>query len=139
MKEHLKPHVSVTNGAGRTFNVVVVLQGEKYGRNDCLTHDKADPLVAFYDATYQGRETFPPEGQFTGARYCMSTLLGLDEFRRADRHPGVGLCLHGSVDAWVVTHDNVTDALRFAWERLMASMHRAVPTGGQLWVEVTDD
>jgi len=119
MTEQLKPHVAVTNGAGRTFNVVAILQGERYGRNDCLTHDSPDPMVEFYDATYMD-EDFDPQGQFV-SRYYMSTLMGIGDFSRP-RQPGVGLGLSGGNDEWVVTHDNVTDALNFAWERLMVSV-----------------
>jgi hypothetical protein len=122
MTEHLKPHVAGTNGAGRTFNVVALLQGEHYGRNDCLTHDKAEPLVEFYDATLTD-EDFGSMGRFV-SRYYMSTLLGLGGFSR-QREPGVGIDLCGHVPSWRVSYDNVTDALNFVWGRLMASVSEA--------------
>lgn len=37
--------IQVTNREGTTFNVRLVLKGDTYGRNGCLTHDENDPLV----------------------------------------------------------------------------------------------
>jgi hypothetical protein len=82
-----------TNGI--TFAMRLVRQGEAYGRNNCLTHDQAEPLVEFYDTRYRF-ESSPAGtmlGQFTGGRYNLSTLL---------QHPGAGLCLHGGVAEWTV-------------------------------------
>ena len=31
------------------FNVRIVNNGEKYGREFCLTHDEDKPMVEFYD------------------------------------------------------------------------------------------
>ena len=32
------------------WNVRIVENGDAYGKDMCLTHDEADPLVEFYDA-----------------------------------------------------------------------------------------
>ena len=44
----------IRNSSGREFYVRVVFKGEHYGREDCLTHDKADPLIEFYDRAHVG-------------------------------------------------------------------------------------
>ena len=73
--------------------VRIVRTGDAYGLDDRLTHDKADPLVEFYD-TRQAGPKFGPRGQFV-SRYDLSTLL--------DHRPGAGLCLQGGVPSWTVT------------------------------------
>jgi hypothetical protein len=82
----------VRNSSGREFYVRVVFEGERYGLNDCLTHDKADPLIEFYDRAHVGGD-FGPRGQFV-SRYYASTL--------AEHEPGVGLALNGGIPVWSV-------------------------------------
>lgn len=75
------------------FNVRVVLPGDKYGTDDCLTLEpEADPLVEFYDATQ-----FGPRGQFV-ARYHMGTVMSDDTN---------GLNLYGGVPLWRVSEDQM--------------------------------
>lgn len=105
--ETVEAHVVVTNDEGRAFSVVVVLEGERYGLNDCLTHDKADPLVEFYDMTGDDRA-------FTGGRYYLSTLAGEDQWFR---QPGEGLDLNGGVRDWSVSWENVCEAVAYARKR----------------------
>lgn len=90
--------LKITNNKGRPFRVCVILKGEHYGLNDCLTHDHADPLVEFYDAD-----------QFV-TRYYLSTLTA--------RPSPVGLCLCGHVSEWEVSAANVAAAVNYAVERL---------------------
>ena len=71
------------------FNVRIVFKGDTYGLNGCLTHEKDEPLVEFYDSRYPHTEW----GQFV-SRYYVSTILQM----RND-----GLCLHGGVEAWSVS------------------------------------
>lgn len=80
---------------GRAWRVVLVRKGSRYGRNDCLTHDKDDPLVEFWDLKHADG-TFGPGGQFV-SRYYLSTLFGAGTKRVG------GLQLEGSVDAWHIT------------------------------------
>lgn len=75
------------------FHVRIVREGEVYGREDCLTHDKEEALVEFYDATVDP-EKFGPRGQFV-SRYYVSTLVG-DEGGTRD------LFLLGHEPAWYV-------------------------------------
>ena len=46
----------------RSFAVVVVAQGDQYGRDNRLTHDEPDPMVEFYDTTHAGKEGFTRTG-----------------------------------------------------------------------------
>lgn len=77
------------------FNVRVVLPGDKYGRDDCLTHDGPEALVEFYDGT-QDPAKFGDRGQFISRYYC-STITASDS----------GMCLHGCVAAWRVTDEQM--------------------------------
>ena len=77
------------------FHVKLVNQGEKYGLNHCLTHNKTDPLVEFYDARYV--KGFESIGQFV-SRYYLSTLM---ENKGNNR----GLCLDGGIPEWCVNAD----------------------------------
>lgn len=92
---------------GRTFNVVLVQKGERYGREDCLVHDRNDPLVEFWDDSAD-RKKFPPRGQFV-SRYYLHTLL--------ERPKRIGIDLLGYVAGWKIDAsemDKVRDALD-AW------------------------
>jgi len=82
----------VRNANGREFLVRVVRMGDCYGLDDCLTHDKPEPLIEFYDLKYAGTK-FGARGQFV-SRYDASTI--------AKHVPGVGLDLHMGVDGWKV-------------------------------------
>jgi hypothetical protein len=98
--------------SGLAFNVRLVRAGDRYGLNDCLVHDKDEPLVEFWDATYERDPRFTRGlGQFV-SRYCLGTLTGKPgcyghDHRRGPR--GIALC--GHVPAWTVTGGNVVDAI----------------------------
>ena len=76
------------------FNVRTVLQGDKYGLNNCLTHDKPEPMVEFYDAR-QDPKKFGEHGQFI-SRYYLKTLR-----EAKDRNGGV--YLNSASPDWFVT------------------------------------
>jgi len=102
--------IEVINDDGRTFTVRVLTEGDKYGRNDCLTletdltlYDEPQTVVEFYDKTYI--EGFTPLGQFV-SRYYYETLV--DALYS-------GINLDGGVDVWHVSAENVQDALAFAY------------------------
>jgi hypothetical protein len=76
------------------FNVRILRKGDKYGRNNVLTHDEDAPLVEFYDIRYPHTEY----GQFV-SRYYVSTILGTDKWGRGEG----GLCLDGGVPSWTVS------------------------------------
>ena len=94
----------------RSFAVVVVAQGDQYGRDNCLTHDKSDPMVEFYDTKYAGKEGFAPHGQFV-SRYYLTTL-------RRGPHPTTGLMLDGGSSGWYVERDELRAALSAVVKRL---------------------
>jgi len=79
---------------GKRFTVRIVREGDRYGRNDCLTHDESGPMAEFYDATYADDVRFGPHGQFV-SRYYVATLM-------QSRHDGRGLDLCGYEPAWTV-------------------------------------
>ena len=86
------------------FNIRIVNTGDKYGRKDCLTNDKA-PMVEFYDSRYD-MDDFMGRGQFV-SRYYVDTILN-------GEYP-TGLCLYGSEPEWIVSANGmkqVVDYLR---------------------------
>ena len=90
----------ITNeSTGISFNVRLVRRGDKYGQNNCLTHDNDAPMVEFYDARYPYSEF----GQFV-TRYYTSTLI-----RRGS--PARGIQLDGGSPDWSITADNERDVL----------------------------
>lgn len=95
----------ITNDKGRRFFVRFVYQGERYGLDDCLTHESPDPMVEFYDATYSEANggKFGERGQFVSS-YYVSTLA-----KHNVALPATGICLDGgNREAWSVD----TEALR---------------------------
>ncbi|MDF1699862.1 MAG: hypothetical protein P1V36_01700 [Planctomycetota bacterium] len=99
---------TVVNDSGRAFLVRLVRKGERYGREDCLTHEGEDPLVEFYDLTYVDR--FGPRGQFV-SRYYLTTLS-------RDAVFSSGLRLDGGVPEWSLDKYDVMSVVRWAlWAR----------------------
>lgn len=68
-----------------TWAIRVVETGDKFGRNDALTHTGEIPLVEFYDTRFDHTDY----GQFV-SRYNMDTLMG---------HVGA-LCVDTASDNW---------------------------------------
>ena len=93
----------VTNDKGRTFTIRIVSRGDAYGRDFCLTHDKEEALVEFYDFTMAGPK-FGEYGQFV-SRYGAETLMEGDDT--------YGLDLHGGVDGWEVDAATMLKVLDF--------------------------
>jgi len=110
---------AITNSNGTPFNARLVMVGDRYGRDDCLTHGDpmwgrpaqpdALPLVEFYDAS-QDPAKFGSRGQFV-SRYRLDTLADA-----ARDNVGISLC--GGVSKWFVDADNVRDV--FAWASIAA-------------------
>jgi len=86
------------------WNVRIVKTGDKYGRDMCLTNDKA-PMVEFYDSRYPHTEY----GQFV-SRYYISTILSQDS--RGGKYSN-GLCLDGRVPAWLVSAEDMVEVVSF--------------------------
>ena len=98
-------YTTTPNEHGRSFVVTVVVEGESYGLNDCLTHDKPDPLVEFYDTKHTADGW--SHGQFA-SRYYLTTLLGLDSWGGGPAH---GINLHGGVECWSINAEQKREAL----------------------------
>lgn len=94
---------TIVNADGRAFLVRLVREGERFGREDCLTHEGEDPLVEFYDVSNTSR--FGPRGQFV-SRYYLSTLT-------ENYGNPLGLDLDGGVPAWSL--DNVAKVAAIRW------------------------
>ena len=96
----------VTNAASRSFNIVLICKGDRYGLNDKLVHDQDEPMIEFWDATYENDSRFTKgRGQFV-QRYNLKTLSG--------KTHKYGLDLYGGEPAWKVTGSNVDDAIAAA-------------------------
>lgn len=96
---------TVTPAGGRPFHVRLVATGERYGLDDCLVHDRAIPMVEFYDAS-QDLVKFGPRGQFV-SRYYLTTLLDVKG----------GLDLHCGEPAWQLDAAALASALRWVGEQ----------------------
>ncbi len=79
----------VINDAGRHFRVRAIRKGERYGLNNCLTHDADEMLVELTDATDGPGPT--GNGGFV-VRYLATTFLARDN--------GDDLWLFGKDMAW---------------------------------------
>lgn len=101
--------IQVTNHEGTTFNVRLVLKGDTYGRNGCITHGEDDPMIEFYDTRYDFSD-WEGLGQFV-SRYYFSTL---DERKLTFEGESYGLNLDGGVDAWYVDGENMDEILGWA-------------------------
>jgi len=94
------------------FNVRVVKNGDKFGRDFCLAHDDERPMVEFYDSRYPHSEF----GQFI-RRYYAGTLLGHEGFFGG--HPDSGLCLDGgNADEWSVSVEDMDTVRRYITEAI---------------------
>jgi len=107
------------NERGQPWTIRIVEEGDKYGRDDCLTYEKEEPVVEFYDADNPFTIDEPSGtvlGQFV-SRYYISTI--------ADGKSG-GLDLMGYEPKWKIESlcmDNVRAYLeafakenKWSWE-----------------------
>lgn len=89
------------NDRGIELFVRPVLKGDKYGRDDCLTHDGDEAYVEFYADSQWNGVVFV-------SRYYLSTLLSnVSENGKTVR----GVALEGSVPDWTATGNQVRQAL----------------------------
>lgn len=68
-------------------------------------------VIEFYDVRYGRAEGFTNFGQFTGARYDVRIFLARPE--------DCGLHLHGGVEAWRISADNVREVQAWLTNRLL--------------------
>jgi hypothetical protein len=88
---------------GTPFNVRIVEKGDKYGRNNCLTHDKDGAMVEFYDARYPEIEFGFSWGQFV-SRYYLRTLNASNKEN--------GLNLHAGIEDWTIDAETYRSIMR---------------------------
>ena len=100
---------------GRNWRAQLILKGDKWGLDNCYTHDKDEPMIEFYDLSHP--ETFGDEGQSV-SMYSLGTLcfennpMSREDLIKAPaRDPEVGLNLDGGVDAWSITGPCLTEVL----------------------------
>ena len=99
------------------YRVHIVPPGGTYGLDGRMTYSLGDaaeyghglPLVEFYDIT-QDPVKFPG-GQFTGGRYYMSTLLGMESLGDSIENMQA-LSLDGSIPAWTVGREDLQTIYR---------------------------
>ena len=85
---------------GIEFNVRILNEGDKYGLNNCLTHESKKPLVEFYDNRFPHTEF----GQFI-SRYYIDTILNMKN--------NEGLDLQGGVPDWKINATEMNSVV--AW------------------------
>lgn len=112
----MKTYFDFTAENGVPFRCRIVMPGERYGLELCLTNEKK-PMVEFYDARYAHDYEFvgkcedaiaagaPCLGQFV-TRYYVSTL-------RESRDPRYGLCLDAGIQDWRIDPESL--AAVHAW------------------------
>jgi len=91
------------------FNVRIVFKGDCYGLDDCLEHEKSDPLIEFYDSAYSKNKD--SLGYFV-SRYFASTLLS------PNRDPHCGLMLDTGHSSWAFSAKALSGVLDWAVERI---------------------
>lgn len=110
VRSNAKKDIARNLYAGK-WRVRLILPGEHYGLGDAVTYDKEEadkygmglPLVEFYDCS-QNPATFPG-GQFTGGRYYLTTLMGLDPLG-TPLSEKTALALNGDVPEWTVAGED---------------------------------
>jgi hypothetical protein len=95
--------ITVPGGRGFDFLVRLVERGDTYGLEFCLTHNKDEPLVEFYDTRHQ--HTKAPDGQMLGqfvSRYSRGALDGVSKWSAEADLGRLGLNLCGYEPSWKV-------------------------------------
>jgi len=80
--------MNITGIDGRPFEIRIIREGDKYGRDNCLTHEDPRPMVEFWDMKHN---------QFV-SRYYVDTLLGRDGYVRGHG----ALNLDGREPVWTI-------------------------------------
>ena len=110
-EQHPERFLTVHGVAFPNCTVRLVHQGDRYGRDGCLTHDKEEPLVEFYDGDYDFEPWLGTKGQFV-ARYNLGTLL---------EHSG-GLCLEGGTPKWTLGAVEMQEIRAWLVARILAEL-----------------
>lgn len=103
---HLPVNTKLVTCGDTPFLTRVVFPGDRYGRLDCLVHDKDDPLVEFYDASIGDT----PRGYFV-SRYYLETLIAAPSPRQVRAQ---GLLLDTGDPRWCLDDLAFQEAIAFA-------------------------
>lgn len=87
----------------RPFAVRAILNGDRFGVNQSLTHEGA-PMLEFFDSTHKDATRFAPLGQFV-SRYYLSTLKEVEA--------GRGVNLYGGESAWTISAAALEKSIQF--------------------------
>lgn len=85
---------------GQEWTARLVTIWGRYGRELCVQHTDAEPMVEFYDAEYKDKPFFVEEnggnhwGQFV-SRYYLHSFFDLE--------PGCGLSLNYGIPKWTIS------------------------------------
>ena len=116
---------AIDPNSGIRWCVRIVFEGDNYGLNHCLEHDKDEPMIEFYDMdsgaaaimrnSDDKTEAYLAEeyGQFV-SRYYYSTLKMRDPLGKGNALTDWserGLNLHGGVDRWSVSSEFMVKAM----------------------------
>jgi hypothetical protein len=91
-----------TSAQGKAMTACIVMQGETYGLNNALTHDKEMPLIEFY---FRGTQT-DDTGAFI-SRYYLDTLMDTNGGERE------GLCLDGRMREFDLSSEDMAGVATF--------------------------
>ena len=125
----------IDNERSQPWTIRIVEEGDKYGRDDCLTYEKEEPVIEFYD----GENLFDEQasdgtmmGQFV-SRYYISTIMD---------GKGGGLNLMGYEPKWQIESlamDSVRDYIQkfassegWSWEEDGMFGHKFYKDGVEL-------
>ena len=98
------------------YNVRIVRKGDTYGREFCLTYDKDEPMVEFYDA----RNKTDEYGYFV-SRYYVGTILGTEGYYGSGKG---GLCLDGgNRNEWSVEEEDMDTIRNYLKEETSDTNH----------------
>ena len=103
------------------FSVRIVREGERYGLKMCLVHERAEPMVEFYDARYDDERFTPGLGQFI-ARYPASSIVNIDDSPYSShRKPGDGIMFDAGVWEWRMDGQELSEVRAWLAESLDAT------------------
>ncbi len=100
---------------GIPFSVRLVRTGDRYGRDMCLVHEDAVPMIEFYDARRTGPGFDPGLGQFI-SRYCATTLTAASP--TSQRNLDHGLLLDPGSPHWWVDGPEMQAVITWARARI---------------------
>ena len=124
----------IDNERNQPWSIRFVEEGDKYGRDDCLTYEKEEPVIEFYDGDneFDKHTDGTMLGQFV-SRYYISTIMD---------GTGGGLNLMGYEPKWSINSlamDSIRDYIQkyantegWSWEEDGMFGHKFYKNGVEL-------